>query len=364
MDKEKYFSVQPNSRNAPYLRTRSRESGRTKTTFRKTARQIWIANSISKHHVGVESYSKSSEGNQKTLNSTTLETNASSPSRPPSVQRRGTPDIFPMSSEMRKTLVLLGNLDLLPEEERKRQDELVQAEKNKKLKSFRQRAQMRVIQPQRFIRSFRNGGIRKNAEKNANELENINTTAVESLINSRASNDTSSLCAKAEEMEKNNDEIKLENISSDDEDDGSERQKTKRDSLFFTPSPREQERSSKDPWRKAIKRHQHVQVVPNPSNPFFVRKRFNQTKREFFSKSWQPNSNFHEKFPSIKRTYSLGSPRTLSTEPTDLNIDLDDYTEPINDGKTIDEITNDIQERCSKWFEFRQKILTKSYEHK
>lgn len=358
MEQGKDFSTKPYSRK-PYLRTRSKDNGRMKTTFRNAARQVWIANSFSKHHVGVEPYSKTSEGNQKMLNVSTPETIPSSPSRPPSVKRRGTPDIFPMSSEMRKTLVLLGNLDLLPEDEKQRQDELIQAEKKKKLKSFRQRAQMRVIQPQRFLRSFRSGG--KNVEKNTSELENINSTP-ESLINSRAGNNTSSLCAKDEQMEKNNDLIKLENISSDDEDDGCKHQEAKKEQLCSSSLRREQKRSLKNPWQKAIRRHQHGQVLPNPSNPFLVRKRFYQAKREHSKSCTQPRLN--EKFPSIKRAYSLGSPRTFSSEPSDLNINIDDYTEPINGGKTIDEITNDIQERCSKWFEFRQKILTKSYEHK
>jgi hypothetical protein len=382
MEKGRVPSVKPYTK-SPFLKSRSTESehgfsNERKTTFRNAARQVWIANSFSKHQVGVEPHLKSNEDSQQTASNKISEAFASSPSRPQSVKRKGTPEIFPMSSEMRKTLVLLGNLDFVPEDERQKQEALEKPVKQKKTSSFRQRTQLRIIQPQRFIRSVRMSTVKNVSEKSLDgkgktrESESIRTTA-DSLINSRASNNTGALCAGKEfEKEENNNEtrMKLENLSAEDEVDGNE-QKTIKKNVEKEPStldlpvrnPRGNNRNS---WRRSIKKYQHGEITPNPSNPFYLRKRFSAPKRGkvHLSRSWQSSTNIPERLPIMRRAVSLSSPRSFTSDVSELSELRTDYTNnALKDGKSIDELTSDIQERCSKWFEFRQKIM-KSYEYR
>ena len=96
----------------------------------------------------------------------------------PSIKRRGTPELFPMSEEMKQTVISLGKLDLLPSGVRKVRgdsvDEDSRVEKSRASYTFREKTRQRIIHPQRFIRNVRSSLINskripENTEENCEE---------------------------------------------------------------------------------------------------------------------------------------------------------------------------------------------------
>ena len=173
-----------NSKQHPRKRKTSplaRLGQREPVSFRSFARHVMIVNSLArdckrKQTRGRVNYIPSSGSSMVSTSSSSLGSGRSrlsngSSKRPSSAER------FPMSEEMKRTLVALGKLHLLSEKDQLREeseDETIKSRKSKKksglaLKRFREKTQSRVIQPQRFIRSIQDS---LNEKKETETVEN------------------------------------------------------------------------------------------------------------------------------------------------------------------------------------------------
>ncbi|XP_078374209.1 uncharacterized protein LOC144657739 [Oculina patagonica] len=128
--------------------------------FRRVARQVMLANMFTRktaHYAkSLSSYKSTAAGSDQVAKRRERKQNMSE--KPP-MKRRGTPELFPMSEEMKQTVISLGRLDLLPGEERKLRGDSIdgntRAEKSRASCKFREKTRQRIIHPQRFIRNVR-----------------------------------------------------------------------------------------------------------------------------------------------------------------------------------------------------------------
>lgn len=322
-------------------------------TFKSRARQVWMANLIAKQRT-TETTSKTHQGTNEKRDNIPLSTNGIP--RPPSVKRRGTPEIFPMSSEMKKTLLMLGNLDLLPLEERPHEQITTsEGETKSSLSKFRLKTKQKIIQPQRFLRGVRTGSVKKQSSPVKEEtLTDDSIVTTDDLINTKA--------GSLGESKQENTSIGINKkafLSEENEDCSMQETYRKRQmktarvvSSANFPSVK------RDAWSKSFQKYQAVYAIAN--SPIKANRRFDSKrtrKIHLSSKTWQPETDF-QLIPVLpmRRAISMGIENTTSPEYDSIdNVDI------MRDGKTIDEITTDIQLRCSKWFEFRQKILKQRY---
>lgn len=129
---------------------------RDKLNFRQVARQVMLANMFTR----IQNDAKS-----QTRAKIPAEGGASVPvytrthdlfEEKPALKRRGIPQLFPMSEEMKQTIIALGKLDLLPDEGRQDwEDDASSVAKTRQSSKFRDKTRSRIIQPQRFIRNVR-----------------------------------------------------------------------------------------------------------------------------------------------------------------------------------------------------------------
>ena len=152
------FAVMEARRNLP--RTASMSSRNIKTTrktlnFRKAARQVMLANMFTRMRPKAQSLTcaKMAGGDERRVRNKTERKCTSSVEEKPPLKRRGTPELFPMSEEMRQTVISLGKLDLLPDEEEKCGEPGAIVVKTRAGTKFRDKTRKRVIHPQRFIRN-------------------------------------------------------------------------------------------------------------------------------------------------------------------------------------------------------------------
>lgn len=149
----------------PRTRKLPARNGKTtseKANFRRIARQVMLANMFTRR-VRTQNDMKAvtsckSAAAQDQMSSRERKHNENLTEKPPT-KRRGTPELFPMSEEMKQTVISLGKLDLLPGVERKMRGDSVGAdsrvEKSRSSCKFREKTRQKIIQPQRFIRHVR-----------------------------------------------------------------------------------------------------------------------------------------------------------------------------------------------------------------
>ena len=89
---------------------------RDKLDFRQVARQVMLANMFTKIQTNAKAQVRAKMPAEGGEGSTIAKTKELLDEKP--LRRRGTPELFPMSEEMRQTIIALGKLDLLPDEEK------------------------------------------------------------------------------------------------------------------------------------------------------------------------------------------------------------------------------------------------------
>lgn len=174
----------PRTRKVPL---RNGKISRETLNFRRVARQVMLANMFTRkttngHCMNSASSSKSAAVSQDQVPHRLVtkreRKHSSNMAEIPPMRRPGTPELFPMSEEMKQTVISLGKLDLLPSEVRKVRgdsvDEDSRAEKSRASYKFREKTRQRIIHPQRFIRNVRSSLINskripENTEENCEE---------------------------------------------------------------------------------------------------------------------------------------------------------------------------------------------------
>ena len=175
----------PRTRKVPL---RNGKITRETVNFRTVARQVMLANMFTRkttngHYLKSASSSKSTAVSQNQLPHRLVtkreRKHSNSMAEKPPVKRRGTPELFPMSEEMKQTVISLGKLDLLPSEVRKARGDSVgedsrAVENSRASYKFREKTRQRIIHPQRFIRNVRSSlmnskRILENTEENCEE---------------------------------------------------------------------------------------------------------------------------------------------------------------------------------------------------
>ena len=122
------------------------------------------------------------------------------------MKRRGTPELFPMSEEMKQTVISLGRLDLLPGEERKLRedsvDEDTRTEKSRASCKFREKTRQRIIHPQRFIRNVRSSlnNSKRVPDNYVHCEEKLDDTARENDNKNNNTSDDKAKCANSAEQ--------------------------------------------------------------------------------------------------------------------------------------------------------------------
>lgn len=320
---------------------------KSNSSFKRTARQVWMANLLAKQRTTELTIKPAENIENKELN---VEVSA----RPPSVKRKGTPEIFPMSIEMRRTILLLGNLDLLPEEERFQQTDHTERQKMNK---FKLTTRQRIIQPQRFLRGMKNVTDKKLTSPKEEACINDDNLFVEQdkiseetgFVDNDEQHDNA-----FEKSENENPSLEKEEMNGAEKMEGN----SKRNKPSRVSSSHGHKKSSKNAWSKSMKIYQSVYTLSNPTRRTNFNRNYSNlrtpTARKYHcpSKSWQADESLELRNFPIRRAFSLGAGKAPITEEQ-LNNDGDITRE----GRTVGEIADDIQLRCSKWFEFRQKIL-------
>ena len=174
----------PRTRKLP---VRNGKITRETLNFRRVARQVMLANMFTRktttgHNLKSASTAKSAAVSQDQephrLVTKRERKQSSNTSEKPPMKRRGTPELFPMSEEMKQTVISLGKLDLLPSEVRKVRggsvDDGSRVEKSRGY-TFREKTRQRIIYPHRFIRNVRSSVINskripENTEENCEEV--------------------------------------------------------------------------------------------------------------------------------------------------------------------------------------------------
>jgi len=172
-------------RNLP--RTKNLPSRNCKMTgetlnFRKVARQVMLANMFTRTRPNAQSVTaKMAAGLERRPRAgTKTERKQGTMEEKSPLKRRGTPELFPMSEEMRQTVISLGKMDLLPDEDRESVEDDVRVGKTRTGSKFRDKTRQRIIHPQRFLRNVRSSlnnskNIVENSvhcEKDLNEEDN------------------------------------------------------------------------------------------------------------------------------------------------------------------------------------------------
>ena len=152
--------------------------------FRRVARQVMLANMFTRkttngHYVKSSSSSKSEAVSQDQVPHRLVtkreRKQSSNVAEIPPMKRRETPELFPMSEEMKQTVISLGKLDLLPSEVRKVRGDSVCENSRVELRTsykFREKTKQRIIHPQRFIRNVRSSLINSKRIPENTEEEN------------------------------------------------------------------------------------------------------------------------------------------------------------------------------------------------
>lgn len=137
------------------LSSRNIKMTREALNFRKAARQVMLANMFTRMRPKAQSLTcaKMAAGDERRVGNKTERKRTSSVEEKPPLKRRGTPELFPMSEEMRQTVISLGKLDLLPEEGEKYRASGTILVKTRAGNKFRDKTRKRIIHPQRFIRN-------------------------------------------------------------------------------------------------------------------------------------------------------------------------------------------------------------------
>lgn len=154
-------------RNKTMAATNEKMTNETRN-FRKVARQVMLANMFTRRKLNVQSqtFAKKAAGRGERLATMKTQRKHGGPilELKPPLKRRGTPELFPMSDEMKQTVISLGKMDLLPSKERQKSPEEALMEKSRKGSKFRDKTRRRIVHPQRFIRNIRSSI--NNSEKN------------------------------------------------------------------------------------------------------------------------------------------------------------------------------------------------------
>lgn len=154
-------------RNKTMAATNEKMTNETRN-FRKVARQVMLANMFTRRKLNVQSqtFAKKAAGRGERLATMKTQRKHGGPilELKPPLKRRGTPELFPMSDEMKQTVISLGKMDLLPSKERQKIPEEALMEKSRKGSKFRDKTRQRIVHPQRFIRNIRSSI--NNSEKN------------------------------------------------------------------------------------------------------------------------------------------------------------------------------------------------------
>lgn len=177
--------------------------------FRRVARQVMLANMFTRkttnsHYTKSASSAKSAAVSQDQaphrLVTKRERKHSSNMAEKPPMKRRGTPELFPMSEEMKQTVISLGKLDLLSSEVRKVRgdsvDEDSRVEKSRASYTFREKTRQRIIYPHRFIRNVRSSLINskripENTEENCEEVDEIAKDAENDTNKDKANNNNS-----------------------------------------------------------------------------------------------------------------------------------------------------------------------------
>lgn len=162
--------------------------------FRRVARQVMLANMFTRkttngHYVKSTLSSKRTAVSQNQVPHRLVtkreRKHSNNMAENPPLKRRGTPELFPMSEEMKQIVISLGKLDLLPSEVRKaRGDSLDEdshaVEKSQASYKFREKTRQRIIHPQRFIRNVRSSLV--NSKRIPENTEEICEEEVDEIV--------------------------------------------------------------------------------------------------------------------------------------------------------------------------------------
>lgn len=181
----------PRTRKVPVRKSNGKIT-REALNFRRVATQVMLANMFTRkttngpHYVKSASSAKSAAIPQDQVTHRLVtkreRKHSSNMAEKPPIKRRGTPELFPMSEEMKQTVISLGKLDLLPCDVRKVRGDSVDEDsrvgKSRASYTFREKTRQRIIYPHRFIRNVRSSLINskqipENTEENCEEVDEI-----------------------------------------------------------------------------------------------------------------------------------------------------------------------------------------------
>lgn len=327
--------------------------------FRRVARQVMLANmltrrSVRSHYAKSVLSCKSTAAVPNQTHARNHERKQNNMTENPPIKRRGTPELFPMSEEMKQTLISLGRLDLLPDEEKKVRgdsvDEDFRAEKSRASCKFRDKTKQKIIHPQRFIRNVRSSlnNSKRKPENSVHCEERYDNYTMEEDDN----------------IKKNTEENKGNSMSTAENDVGLIREKSNCNILS---------RPQTTHWHMPAKsaKNQHYSLNNNRSvyvtrysdlGPFSTRR---PTKIMTQGGIWQTNTfdktrlwTREHYFPNKIRSNTfngkawVANDEILSEEGEKKN----DETLKTRRWKSVESLTREIEEKCLNWLENRHGI--------
>lgn len=317
--------------------------------FRKVARQVMLANMFTRrrqlHDVKTVSSSKNTTAGHRVPAKRERIHNNSATEKPP-MKRRGTPELFPMSEEMKQTVISLGRLDLLPEERKARGNsfgEESQVEKSRVSGKFREKTRRRIIQPQRFIRNVQSSII--NSKKILEDREEIEHDDISTENNTRKTTpENATNCG----------------TNSTDESDGVLIRTKPNCNILTRPQTGTHSYCTKKPAK-----NQHYSF--NNKRPFYETRvsdlgPFSAQRPKMTPAGTWPTNAFDSTrmrtranyFPNISRrntfTGKAWAGHSVSTESDNTN---HDETLKTRRWKSVESLTREIEEKCLTWLENR-----------
>lgn len=316
--------------------------------FRKVARQVMLANMFTRRPLQQPHVKKIS-----TYKSTAVEHQGHKPKRErkhnnsamekPSLHRKGTPELFPMSEEMKQTMISLGRLDLLPEERKARGSsfaEDVQVRKSRANGKFREKTRQRIIYPQRFIRNVQSSVynsklILEESEETENEEMSTknNTTKTTSEDATNGSNSANESDAKLNRMKTNSNIIP--------------RMQTR--TFYTVKSAKNQRCSSCNKRPSYLTRFSDTGPFPATQSRT-TQLRTWPTQGHDTTRMWTRTNHF----PKISRRYTFTgkewASHIVSTEIEEKN---NDELLKTRRWKSVENLTQEIEDKCLAWLENR-----------
>ena len=316
--------------------------------FRKVARQVMLANMFTKRPLQQPNVKKNS-----TYKSTAVDHHGHKPKRErkhnnsamekPSLHRKGTPELFPMSEEMKQTMISLGRLDLLPEERKARGSsfaEEVKVQKSQSNGTFREKTRRRIIHPQRFIRNVQSSisnakRILEDSEETENEeisTENGTTkTTSEDVTNGINSADESD--AKLNRIKTNNNIVPTPQTST----------------YCSTKSARNQRCSSCNKRPSYLSRFSDIGPL-SATQPRITQLRTWPTRAHDTTRMWT-RTNY---FPKISRRYTFSGKEWANySKSAEIEEKNNDELLRTRQWKSVENLTREIEDKCLTWLENR-----------